>query len=94
MAESEEHMKITREINGKTVEIELTEQEMWDVYNAQKVEYAYEDLETWLENQYDDNDEPRPEMDDEDKANIVENYLENKDSEWYEWMEAAVDWVL
>ena len=87
-------MKIERRINGKNVLIELTEQEMWQVYNAKKVEYAYEGLETWLENQYDDHDEPRPEMDDEDRANIIENYLENKDTEWYEWMEAAVDWVL
>ena len=29
-------MKIAREINGNTVEIELTEDELYDAYNEQK----------------------------------------------------------
>ena len=78
-------MKITREINGKMVEIELTKNEMWS---------AYEDLDMYIEQEFDDDGEPRPEMDEQDRADIVENYLENKGNEWYAVMRNAVEWIV
>ena len=87
-------MKITREINGQTVEIELTEEETWRAYNERRLEFAYEDLEIWLRDRYDDEEEPRPEMNEQDKADIVERYLEDKDCEWFNWMKSAVEAVV
>ena len=37
-------MKIAREINGNTVEIELTEDELYDAYNEQKTLFDKEDV--------------------------------------------------
>lgn len=87
-------MKITREINGQVVEIELTKNEMWSAYREVEVQSAYEDLDMYLEEEFDDNDEPCPEMDEQDRADIVENYLENKGNEWYDVMRNAVEWIV
>lgn len=87
-------MKITREINGKNVEIELTPQEVWQAYNEQRVKFAYEDVELYLKDTYDENDEPRPELDEQDKEDIVEEYLENKDCMWSDWMQMAFERVV
>jgi hypothetical protein len=87
-------MKITRNINGQTVEIELTAQEIWKAYHEEKVKLAYEDIELYLHDNYDDNDEPRPELDEQDKEDIVEEYLENKDCMWSDWMQMAFEHVV
>lgn len=87
-------MKITREINGKMVEIELTKNEMWSAYREVEVQSAYEDLDMYIEQEFDDDGEPRPEMDEQDRADIVENYLENKGNEWYAVMRNAVEWIV
>ena len=87
-------MKITREINGQIVEIELTKNEMWSAYREVEVQSAYEDLDMYLAEEFDDDGEPRPEMDEHDRADIVENYLENKGNEWYAVMRNAVEWIV
>lgn len=87
-------MTITREINGQKIEIELTKNEMWSAYREVEVQSAYEDLDMYLEEEFDDNDESRPEMDEQDRADIVENYLENKGNEWYAVMRNAVEWIV
>lgn len=42
-------MIIKRVINGKPVEIKLTEHEMWDAYREQEHEFDMEDVRHWLE---------------------------------------------
>lgn len=42
-------MKIKRIINGKPVEIKLTQSEMWDAYREQEHEFDMEDVRHWLE---------------------------------------------
>lgn len=87
-------MKIERRINGKNVLIELTEVEMWKAYCEEKVKLAYEDIELYLRDNYDDNDEPRPELDEEDKKDIVMAYLDSKDCMWSDWMKQAFERVV
>lgn len=47
-------MTIKRIINGKIVEIELTQQEMWDAYREQEHEFDKEDVRSTLEDIDDD----------------------------------------
>ena len=42
-------MTIKRIINGKPVEITLTQSEMWDAYREQEHEFDMEDVRHWLE---------------------------------------------
>ena len=42
-------MTIKRIINGKPVEIKLTQSEMWDAYREQEHEFDMEDVRHWLE---------------------------------------------
>ena len=43
-------MKITREINGATVEIELTDNELWSAYAEQEHKFDIDDVRTILTN--------------------------------------------
>ena len=47
-------MTIKRIINGKPVEIKLTEHEMWDAYREQEHEFDMEDVRSTLEDIDDD----------------------------------------
>lgn len=49
-------MKIKREINGETIEIELTEDELYNAYNEQKLLFDKEDVEQQLADCYSDAD--------------------------------------
>ena len=42
-------MTIKRIINGKPVEIKLTQSEMWDAYREQEHKFDMEDVRHWLE---------------------------------------------
>ena len=47
-------MTITREIDGKTVEIELTGEEMLNAYYRKQIEWDREDMEMYLVDGYED----------------------------------------
>lgn len=80
-------MKISREIDGKNVDIELTNDEVWWAFQEQEERFALNDLNTWLEDKKVEN------VEDEKKKRIANVYLKHKDDEWYEWMSFAYDYI-
>lgn len=47
-------MKITRTINGKTIEIELTSEEIFKTYKEQEAQHLYDDIRYSMKNYLDD----------------------------------------
>ena len=88
-------MKITRRIKASEpmrdddfMEFELTEQELWEAYDEKRLKLALEDLELYLENRY-DTEEERPEFTEAQKQKIAEMYLRAED-DWTTKMESAI----
>lgn len=58
-------MTIKRIINGKEIEIKLTEREMWDIYREQEHKFDMEDVRGYIEDiDWEDGERP-PEMSDD-----------------------------
>lgn len=71
-------MKITRTINGQEIAIELTTEEMLQVYSELDEEYLREDIQQWAE----DNDEN---ISEKLKAKMVRYLAEEDDANASRW---------
>ena len=71
-------MTIKRIINGKIVEIELTQHEMWDAYREQEHEFDKEDVRSTLEDIDDDRIPPT----------LTEEQIDDAARWAREWMDA------
>jgi hypothetical protein len=87
--------KITRIINGQTVDIELSSQELENAFRLQEHNYYVMDVETVLEEMEED-DELQNHTAEEIKANeilmnnIVSDYEENREEDNMPWHDAVL----
>lgn len=80
-------MTITRVINGKEVQIELTTAEMFQLFDATQENFDMQDLEQVL-------DEERIYLSDGEKGKAVNRYRDSVMHEWYDTMLSAINSVI
>ena len=77
-----------------TYEFELTHEQEWKIFKALEKQGLLADLDLYMVSTFDDNEEERPELTDDQKNRIIENYLSIRDNNWFEHMDAAFESVV
>lgn len=90
-------MKITREFNGKKIEIELTAQELLNAYYEQQNNFDCQDVEDWFNEFSDDELKDMYGMTSEELsavipeiAEVMRRKIEKYDMNWYDARDAAI----
>ena len=77
-----------------TYEFELTHEQEWKIFEALEKQGLLADLDMYMTCTFDDNEEERPELTNDQKDRIIENYLSIRDNNWFEHMDAAFESVV